>query len=85
MRRAELVMRNARAYILINVTLGTMDDVLDALKQLPHVTEAYLLYGNYDIVAQVTAESITKLRELITRTIRRLPHVQSTQTLIVIM
>jgi DNA-binding Lrp family transcriptional regulator len=38
-----------------------MDNVLDALKQLPKVTEAYLLYGVYDLMAKVCAEAKTQL------------------------
>jgi DNA-binding Lrp family transcriptional regulator len=61
-----------------------MDDVLDAVKQLPHVMEAYLLYGTYDIIAKVEAPSNATLRDVITHTVRRLENVRATQNLVVI-
>jgi DNA-binding Lrp family transcriptional regulator len=72
------------AYVLITVTVGTIDTVLDGLKHIPAVTEAHPVYGAYDIVARVTAESGHQLRELIVGTIRRLAYLRSTQTLIVL-
>jgi DNA-binding Lrp family transcriptional regulator len=73
------------AYVLITVQLGTMDDVLKALKQFSHVVEAYLLYGKYDVVAKIEAASTANLREIVANTIRRLENVRATQTLIVML
>ena len=69
--------------MLVNCDLGTIDDVLNALKKLHNIIELHLLFGVYDIVVKIEAESQPKLREMIVGTIRHLNHVRSTQTLIV--
>jgi len=72
------------AFVLINAEIGSEDVVLKELKKMPNVKEAYLVYGVYDIIAKVEAESMDKLRETITWKIRRLDKVRSTLTMIVI-
>jgi DNA-binding Lrp family transcriptional regulator len=48
------------------------------------VKESYLVYGVYDIVAKVEADSMDKLKEIVTWKIRRLDKVRSTLTMIVV-
>ena len=48
------------------------------------VKEAYGVYGVYDIVAKVEAETIDRLKEVITSKVRRLRWVRSTLTMMVI-
>ncbi len=71
------------AFVLINAEIGSEDEVKKALDKIPNVTEAYIVYGVYDIVAKVEAESMTKLKEVVTWKIRRLDKVGSTLTMIV--
>lgn len=71
------------AFTLINVEPGFELDVLKSLKGTEGVTEAYFVYGVYDIVVKITADSIDKLKEIITLNIRRLDKVRSTITMIV--
>ena len=73
-----------RAFVLINSELGSEEDVLAELKKVKGVKEAYVVYGVYDILAKVEAESMDKLKESITRNIRQLDKVRSTLTMIVI-
>ena len=72
------------AFVLINSEIGAEDEVLKALKQVEGVEEAYIVYGVYDIVAKVRAESMDKLREIVTWKIRRLNRVRSTLTMVVV-
>ena len=74
----------ASAYVLINVELGAEEDTLKSLRVIPGVIEAHRVFGIYDTVIEVQAESTSKLNELITQKIRRLPRVRSTLTMIVI-
>ena len=71
------------AFVLINAEIGTEDEILKALNKIPNVKEAYLVYGVYDILAKVEAESMARLKEVVTWKIRRLDKVRSTQTMIV--
>jgi len=70
--------------VLINAEIGSEDEVLKELKKLPNVKESYVVYGVYDIVAKVEAESMDKLKEVVTWKIRRLDKVRSTLTMIVV-
>ena len=72
------------ALVLVNTEIGAEEEVLKRLGEIDYVTEAYIVYGVYDIVAKVEAPSMDKLKEVITWRIRRLPKVRSTLTLIVV-
>jgi len=72
------------SFVLINAEIGSEDEVLKELRKLPNVKESYVVYGVYDIVAKVEAESMDKLKEVVTWKIRRLDKVRSTLTMIVV-
>ena len=72
------------AYVLINVESGGEDDVLLALEKINNVEESYFSYGVYDIIIKVKAESMEKLKEMVTSKIRSLNLVRSTLTLIIL-
>jgi len=72
------------AFVLINAEIGSEDELLQGLKKMPNVKEAYAVYGVYDIVAKVEAETMDKLKEVVTWKIRRLDKVRSTLTMIVV-
>lgn len=71
------------AFVLINTNMGSMEETLKALNKISNVKEAHMVYGVYDIVAKVEAESMTKLKEIVTWKIRRLKTVKSTLSMIV--
>ncbi len=64
--------------------MGKEDEVLKALKQMPNVVEAYIIYGVYDVIAKVEADSLEKVKDVISSRVRRLEHVRSTLSMIVI-
>jgi len=72
------------AFVLINSEIGSEEEVLAALKKISHVKEAYVVYGVYDIIAQVEADTMDKLKEVVTWHVRRLDKVRSTLTMIVV-
>ncbi|MGQ9597088.1 MAG: Lrp/AsnC family transcriptional regulator [Thermoproteota archaeon] len=69
------------AYVLINVEIGMENDVLNKLREIPGITESWIVFGVYDIVTRVEAESSEKLKDLISRSIRRVEGVRNTLTL----
>lgn len=71
------------AFVLINAEIGSESAVHETLTQISYVTEAYVVFGVYDIVAKVEADTMTRLKEVITYQIRRLDKVRSTLTMIV--
>jgi DNA-binding Lrp family transcriptional regulator len=71
------------AISFLRVQMGAIDRVHETLKQIPNVRDICVVYGNYDIVTQVEANSMSALKHLVTNTIRRLNDIRTTQTLIV--
>ncbi|TRO47714.1 Lrp/AsnC family transcriptional regulator [Candidatus Bathyarchaeota archaeon] len=71
-----------RAYVLINVESGSEDEVLQELKTVEGVEESYFSYGVYDLITKIKAETMDKLKEMVTQRIRTLTKVRSTLTLI---
>ena len=74
----------ASAYLLLNVETGTEEEVMNNLKPLQEVKEARMVYGVYDIVVRVEAETMEELKNIVSWTIRRLDRVRSTMTMIVV-
>jgi len=72
------------AFVLVNAEVGSEDEVVEELHKIANVKQSYAVYGVYDIVAKVEAESMDKLKEIITWKIRRLDKVRSTLTMLVI-
>jgi DNA-binding Lrp family transcriptional regulator len=72
------------AIVLINSEIGSENEVLESIRKIDAVKEAYVTYGVYDVVAKVGADSMEKLKEIITWNIRRLNKVRSTLTMIII-
>jgi DNA-binding Lrp family transcriptional regulator len=73
-----------KAFVLINTEIGSEADVLKDLKKVEGVEEAFSVYGVYDIIARVKAETMDKLKDVVTWRIRRLDKVRSTLTMIVV-
>ena len=71
-----------RAFVLINVESGSEEEVLKELNAIEGVEESYFSYGVYDIITKVRADSMEKLKDMVTRKIRTVSSVRSTLTLI---
>ena len=70
------------AFVLINAETGAEDEILSALRKMKGVKEVYFVFGAYDIVTKIEADSMTKLKEVTIRNIRKLDRVRSTLTMI---
>jgi len=71
-----------KAFVLINVESGAEEEVVDALRKIEGVEEAFFSYGVYDIISKIKADSMEKLKDMVTRKIRTINRVRSTLTLI---
>jgi len=77
------------AYILINSDLGTDVSIIEYLnKTLAEEKDIQFevngVYGVYDIIVKLTSENGEILRGIITNRVRKIDHVQSTLTMMVI-
>ncbi len=71
-------------YILLNCDLGAEEYIVEELRQIPEVKNAYLTFGAYDIIAEVHANSQKDFEKTLSSKIRKLARVVSTMTLSVI-
>jgi len=72
------------AFIFINSEVSSEEEVVKALRKIENVKEAYMVYGVYDVVARVEADTMGKLKEVIASKVRRVSGVRSTLSMIAI-
>lgn len=72
------------AYVLINTEPKHMDNVVEALEKLDAVVEVFPVYGVYDVVAKIKAETMEKLKEIVSWNVRNLDEVRSTITMLIL-
>jgi len=80
----EVLLAVALSYVLLNVELGSEEKVLNEVRKVPNVKECHRVYGVYDMIARIEADSMDALKEIVTWKIRRLDGVRSTLTAVVI-
>ncbi len=71
----------SKAFVLVNTDLGSEGQLQSELKKVEGIVGVHQVYGVYDVVVEVEAESDQKLKEIIFSRIRPLKHVRSTLTL----
>jgi DNA-binding Lrp family transcriptional regulator len=72
------------AYVLINTEPKNMEDIAATLEKLDSVVEIFPVYGVYDLVAKIQAETMEKLKDIVTFKIRSLKNVRSTITMLIL-
>ena len=71
-------------FVLLNCDLGAEEYILDELKQVEHIKNAYVTFGAYDIIAEIHAETQEEFEKTVSMKVRQLSRVVSTMTLNVI-
>lgn len=69
-----------KAYILINIRLGAVSDVVHHLRRVDHVREANMTFGPYDAVAIVEASDVSHLGRILADAIQPIPGITETLT-----
>ena len=73
-----------KAFVMINTDLGTETVLQSELKKVEGIVGAYQVFGIYDMVVVVEAESEEELKDIIFSRIRTLKYLRSTLTLNVV-
>ena len=68
------------AYVFINTEIGSESNVLEELKKIEGVEEAQALWGVYDIIASIKADTINKRVSIITKQIENIEKVTAKLT-----
>jgi DNA-binding Lrp family transcriptional regulator len=76
--------RMAIAFVLLNVNLGTEEEVVAKLREVEGVKEAYQIFGVYDIITRLEAENTDKVRGILQERVRKLDNIKSTLTLMAV-
>lgn len=77
-----------KAFVLIKVSPGHEEDVLDTLMKIPDVREAHIVPGDYDVLAVVSSQkeivvpSDEKVYRLVLNKISKIKYVQDTNTMV---
>jgi DNA-binding Lrp family transcriptional regulator len=71
-------------FVLLNCDLGAEEYILEELKQVNEIKNAYVTFGAYDIIAEIHAGTQEDFEKTVSLKIRQLSRVVSTMTLNVI-
>ena len=72
------------AYILVNCTLGSEENIISEIAKLVGIEEVRRTYGVHDIFVKVKSDNTEAMNHTITNKIRKIPGITSTVTLVVI-
>ena len=72
------------AFVLLNVSVGAEKEVIRGLCRIEGVKATYQVYGVYDVVARLEAESTGELKELVQDKIRKIGGVRGSLTMLAV-
>jgi len=70
-----------KGFVLINCNIGAEEYVVEELKLLPQVKHAHIMFGAYDVVAEVQTPTSEEFDQTVSHKIRNIAMVESTMTL----
>ncbi len=71
-----------KAFVLLNTELGQESKIIEALEGVGEITQIYSLYGIYDLIIEMEADTMDRVKEVVFNRVRRLDNVKSTITLL---
>jgi DNA-binding Lrp family transcriptional regulator len=71
------------AYVLFKVASGTEREVAEKLTEFSEVMGADIVFGEYDVIARLATADLDKLEEFVSQSIRNVPNVLVTSTMII--
>jgi DNA-binding Lrp family transcriptional regulator len=71
-------------YLLVEIEVGKAEDVVRRMRAVPGVTEVQAVTGPFDLIVKVEAPHINEALDTVVHKIRRIPGIQSTETLVTV-
>ncbi len=71
------------AYVLFKVGSGTEREVAQKLTEFDEVMHADIIFGEYDVIAKISTESLDSLETFVSEKVRAVPNVLVTSTMII--
>ena len=78
-RPTDILMR--KAFVLVNTELGAERELQSELRKIRGIVGVHQVYGVYDLMVEIEAESAQELKDIVFSKIRSLGLVKSTLTL----
>lgn len=69
-----------KAYVMVNIRMGDVKEVVKQLRRIEGVIEANMTFGLYDAVAFIETSDINKIGSLLATAIQPIPGVLETLT-----
>ncbi len=70
------------AYVLIKTEVGKTDFVLKDILDVPKVSKATMVTGDYDVVVELVSDSVDDILATVAQEIRQIRDVSETKTLV---
>ena len=74
----------AKAFVVIHCDKGQEFPILKNLSHIPEVKDADVVFGFYDVICKIETADEKTLENVITKVIRKLPHIKTSMTLNII-
>jgi len=71
----------AIGFVLVNAAPALEHEAYNEISEIPEIVEVHPLFGEFDLIAKIEAESFDKLGELVVEKIRSIKGVIDTKTL----
>ena len=67
------------AILLIKISPAKEQEVYDKLFRIPEVLDAYIVFGEYDLIAKIKTKNFNTLAEIVNENIENIPSVIDTK------
>ncbi len=72
------------AFIGINISRGTSEEVIVALSPLDEILELHEMYGEFDLLLKVRAKNLEQMRDIVVNRIGKIPQITEAQLMTVL-
>jgi Lrp/AsnC family transcriptional regulator for asnA, asnC and gidA len=72
------------AFVGINLSKGSRDEVLVALSQLEEILELHEMYGQFDLLVKIRSRNLEEMRDIIANKISNIPQITEAQSMMVL-
>ncbi len=71
----------AISFVLINAAPAHEHEIHHKLSKIPEIIESHLLFGEYDLIAKIEADSFENIGDIVVNKIRAIEGIIDTKTL----
>ena len=73
---------SAGAFVLISAERGAEKDIVRVLREIPCVKEVRVVFGFYDVIAHIEADTIDRVRDVIMHRLAELDNLRSAEIML---